>query len=183
MIFFNFCSSDADAGSNGELSYSIISGDTRAFMIDSRTGTIKSKVSFDRETKVSYSLTVRARDHGQTPQDGTATVDISILDVNDNKPVITNVPATKQVPEDKNTGEVLFVVTATDQDLGKLTVLGKRFTRATSRLFVSFRSFSLHNAGLDKIRPAGKKTMRDRDLAILNLFEVSEEYSQDLKNV
>ena len=35
----------------------------------------------------------------------------------------------------------------------------------------------------DQIRTAEKKTMRDRDLAILNLFEVSEEYSQDLKNV
>ena len=87
-------------------------------MIDPRTGTITSKVSFDRETKASYLLNVRARDHGQNPQEGTATVDITILDVNDNKPAINNLPATKQVPEDKNTGEVLFVVTATDRDLG-----------------------------------------------------------------
>ena len=120
ILFLLLCSSDTDAGNNALLSYSLIQpGDTNAFLINPTTGIITSKVSFDRETKDSYTLTVRARDHGQSPLEDTATVDITILDVNDNKPAFTNLPTTKNVPEDKNVGEALFFVAATDPDKGK----------------------------------------------------------------
>ena len=110
--------SDADAGSNSELSYSLESGDVNAFSIDQKTGTISSKKTFDRETKASYSLTVRVTDHGQSPLHDTTTVDITILDINDNSPEIKNLPATKQVTEGKNIGDTLFPVSASDKDLG-----------------------------------------------------------------
>ena len=119
-MFYRLFLSDADAGTNSQLSYSIIpgAGDADSFSINSNTGAISSKKLFDRETKASYTITVRARDHGQNPQEDTVTVDITILDVNDNKPEIKNLPATKKVPEDKNIGDSLFIVTASDKDTG-----------------------------------------------------------------
>ena len=113
------CLSDADAGTNSELSYSLESGgDADAFSIDQKTGTISSKTKLDRETKTSYSLTVRVTDHGQSPLHDTTTVDITILDINDNSPDINNLPATEQVTEGKNIGDTLFSVSASDKDQG-----------------------------------------------------------------
>lgn len=89
-----------------------------AFSIDQKTGTISSKKTFDRETKASYSLTVRVIDHGQNPLDDTTTVDITILDINDNSPEINNLPASEKVTEGKNIGDTLFFVSASDKDLG-----------------------------------------------------------------
>ena len=89
-----------------------------AFSIDSKTGTITSKTVFDRETKASYTLTVRATDHGVSPLTDTTTVDISILDVNDNKPVIKNLPQTIRVSEGSPVGSVVFSLSASDNDLG-----------------------------------------------------------------
>ena len=117
-MFFVICS-DADAGTNSELTYSLISGDVDAFLINPNTGAISSKKLFDRETKASYTLTVRARDHGQTPLEDTATVDITILDINDNSPQITNLPTTQKVSENKKPGDSVFSVTATDKDTGQ----------------------------------------------------------------
>ena len=110
--------SDADAGNNSKLTYSLENGDVAAFSIDQKTGTISSKTTFDRETKASYSLTVRVTDHGQSPLHDTTTVDITILDINDNSPKISNLPATEQVTEGKNIGDTLFTVSASDKDLG-----------------------------------------------------------------
>ena len=109
---------DADGGTNSELSYSLVSGDTNAFSIGSKTGIIRSKIQFDRETKDSYSLTVRATDHGTNPLSGSTTVAITILDVNDNRPDIDNLPQRVPVPEGKAVGSVVFVLTASDKDKG-----------------------------------------------------------------
>ena len=89
-----------------------------SFSIDQKTGTISSKKKFDRETKASYSLTVRVIDHGPSPLHDTTTVDITILDINDNSPEINNLPAIEQVTEGKNVGDTLFTVSASDKDLG-----------------------------------------------------------------
>ena len=89
-----------------------------AFSIDQKSGTITSKKKFDRETKASYSLTVRVVDHGQSPLDDITTVDITILDINDNIPEINNLPATEKVTEGKNIGDTLFFISASDKDQG-----------------------------------------------------------------
>ena len=119
MLSVFFTSLDADVGSNSDLSYSLASGaDTNAFSIDSKTGTISTKILFDRETKDSYTLTVRATDNGTQPLSGSATVVITILDVNDNKPDIKNLPQTIQVSEGSAVGSILYVLSATDKDQG-----------------------------------------------------------------
>ena len=106
-------------GSNSELSYSLQSGDTNSFSINSKTGTITSKVLLDRESKDSYTLTVKASDNGSTPLTGITTVDITILDINDNNPTIKNLPGKVTVSEGVSVGHHVFGVNATDKDLGK----------------------------------------------------------------
>ena len=116
-VFFTFL--DADVGSNSDLSYSLASGaDTNAFSIDSKTGAISTKILFDRETKDSYTLTVRATDNGALQLSGSTTAVITILDVNDNKPDIKNLPQTIQVSEGAAVGSFLFVLSAADKDQG-----------------------------------------------------------------
>ena len=111
--------SDADAANNSQLSYSLVSGDKSAFSIDSKTGIILSSLLFDRESKDSYSLTVRATDHGISPLSESTTVVVTILDVNDNKPDINNLPQKISVSEGKPPGSVVFVLKANDKDQGK----------------------------------------------------------------
>ena len=106
-------------GSNSELSYSLQSGDTNSFSISSKTGTITSKVLLDRESKDSYTLTVKASDNGSTPLTGIATVDITVLDINDNKPTIKNLPGKVTLSEGRSVGHRVFGVNAMDSDLGK----------------------------------------------------------------
>ena len=113
--------SDADAGNNSQLSYSLVSGDKSAFSIDSKTGIILNSLLFDRESKDSYSLTVRATDHGISPLSESTTVVVTILDVNDNKPDINNLPQKISVSEGKVPGSVVFVLKANDKDQGKKT--------------------------------------------------------------
>ena len=77
---------DPDTGVGGEISmYAITDGNEQgAFNIDPLSGNLSSVVSFDREEMAFYSLTVTAVDGGLSPNTGTATIEISILDVNDN---------------------------------------------------------------------------------------------------
>ena len=78
---------DPDTGSGGNISaYNIEAGnDGGWFILDPTQGTLETAVSFDREVRSSYTLTVTAVDDGgMTAQTGTASVLILISDVNDN---------------------------------------------------------------------------------------------------
>lgn len=73
---------------NNQFSYSIMGGNVdQSFKIDPQTGDIQTARSLDRETISGYSLTVGAIDTGLPPQTGSATVQIEVLDVNDNGPI------------------------------------------------------------------------------------------------
>ena len=129
--------SDADAGNNSKLSYSLVSGDTSAFSIDSKTGTILSNLLFDRETKDTYLLTVRATDHGTSPLSGSTTVVVTILDVNDNKPDISNLPQKISVSEGEPPGSVVFVLKANDKDQGKKKTYDQNGKKDTQPSFIN----------------------------------------------
>ena len=143
LRIYHFLSlSDDDVGSNSELSYSLQSGDTNSFSVDSKTGAIASKVLLDREYKDSYTLTVKASDHGSTPLTGITTVDITILDINDNKPTIKNLPGKVTVSEGGSVGHHVFSVNATDKDLGK-----RKKPSGVELAINEFKKSSLSNRG------------------------------------
>uniref|UniRef100_A0A8C3SY76 FAT atypical cadherin 4 n=1 Tax=Chelydra serpentina TaxID=8475 RepID=A0A8C3SY76_CHESE len=118
---------DGDEGTNGQVRYSIISGNTNnEFRIDSVTGVITVAKPLDREKKPSYSLTVQSSDRGSSPRTDTATVSIVLMDVNDFIPTFELSPYSVQVPENLGTlpnvilqvSSFVFAVTVTDADSG-----------------------------------------------------------------
>ena len=87
---FQLSAMDRDEGNNSQLFYSIVPARGQQvdwFTIDSRTGLITTRAHVDCETNPQPSLTVMATDNGVPPLLSTATVKITIHDVNDNEPI------------------------------------------------------------------------------------------------
>ena len=107
---------DPDTGDT--LTYTLEGADLDSFDIDSASGQIQTKpgVTYDHESKSSYSVTVKADDNNG----GTATIDVTITvaDV-DEPPEFDSAAATREVPENTEAGENIGApVTATDPDTG-----------------------------------------------------------------
>jgi len=79
---------DADEGSNSHVLYHIVDGNhDNAFVIEPPfSGLVKTNIVLDREIRDSYRLTVIATDEGRPQLTGTATLSVTIVDVNDNQP-------------------------------------------------------------------------------------------------
>ncbi|XP_053156770.1 protocadherin Fat 2 isoform X2 [Hemicordylus capensis] len=103
---------------NEPLFYSILNGKDKFSMIQS-SGVLQTKgVAFDRETQDIYEIVVEVKDIRNPPRVSQAIVKISVDDVNDNPPCFENVPYYVAVPDGMEPGDVVFQVSATDQDLG-----------------------------------------------------------------
>ena len=73
----------------------------------------------DYETATTHTITVRATDKGTNPLDSSgndATITVTVLDENDNKPEFENLNFEISVPEDRDVLSVLYTVSATDKD-------------------------------------------------------------------
>lgn len=81
---------DRDEGNNSAVIYSLLdTPDTHSqwFAIDQHTGLITTRSHIDCETEPVPQLTVLAKDNGYPPLSSTATVLVTIHDVNDNEPI------------------------------------------------------------------------------------------------
>ncbi|XP_037957804.1 cadherin-related tumor suppressor-like [Teleopsis dalmanni] len=82
--------SDHDQGTNGSVTYTLPGIVERKypqqFALDSLTGQLTTRTALDRETIANYEIFVVARDQGAPPQSSTATVYLTVEDVNDNSP-------------------------------------------------------------------------------------------------
>uniref|UniRef100_A0A8C1UA12 Si:ch211-186j3.6 n=1 Tax=Cyprinus carpio TaxID=7962 RepID=A0A8C1UA12_CYPCA len=79
--------SDLDSGLNREITYSIApeSDPYHLFSVD-QSGLVTLASELDREKVAQHHLVVLATDHGTPPLTGTATIQMALLDVNDNGP-------------------------------------------------------------------------------------------------
>ena len=103
-----------DADVNSSLTYNIIGGNAEGkFAVNSLTGIISLANTLDYETTTEYILTLSVFD-GIYTQTGTAT--ISIIDANDEIPVISD--ASISVLESENIGYFLHTMQTTDADAG-----------------------------------------------------------------
>ncbi|XP_074815030.1 cadherin-23 isoform X2 [Natator depressus] len=112
---------DADVGLNAELSYFITGGNQDGkFSVGFRDGVVRTVVNLDRETMASYTLVLEAIDNGPTGnrRTGTATVHITVLDVNDNRPIFLQSSYEASVPENIPDSSSIVQVKATDADEG-----------------------------------------------------------------
>ncbi|XP_066575944.1 protocadherin Fat 4 [Amia ocellicauda] len=111
-------SSDADAGMNAVVSYSLTGGNGQ-FSINPATGQIITSTLLDREIKSNYQLVVVASDGGHPlAMSSSATVSVVIADVNDNPPRFHHHPYVTHVPASTSAGSLVFAVTVTDEDSG-----------------------------------------------------------------
>ena len=114
---FRASASDKDAGSDGKLVYSAISGSALGyFSVVEDTGEVKVAKALDRERQVSYDLEIEARDHGITPWSSRLFLIIDITDTNDNYPDFSVPVYEAKVPEGAPKGTFVDVIHAVDKD-------------------------------------------------------------------
>ena len=110
---------DDDAGVNAKISYAIVSGNVgNKFKIDSVTGDLILDGSLDYEVLSDYDLTILATDAGFPVQTGVTTVDVEVIDVNDNSPTFTQSQYVTSVSAFAPNGTQIATVRATDKDSG-----------------------------------------------------------------
>ncbi|XP_072434284.1 protocadherin-17-like isoform X4 [Chiloscyllium punctatum] len=121
---------DPDLGQNGTVSYSIVPsrvGDVSVYTyvsVNPSNGAIYALRSFNYERTKSFEFKVQAKDSGSPPLESNATVRVTVLDVNDNAPVIVlpvlqNDTAEIHVPRNAGLGYVVATVRAVDSDYGE----------------------------------------------------------------
>ncbi|XP_064528389.1 protocadherin gamma-B5-like [Pseudopipra pipra] len=111
---------DADAGSNGRVSYSfgnVPDGVLAFFALDSESGEIKTAGPLDFEEKSKYIFGLEAKDGGGLTSH--CEVHIDITDENDNAPEITILSLSSPVPEDAPAGTVVALLKVRDRDSGE----------------------------------------------------------------
>ncbi|KFO35535.1 protocadherin Fat 4 [Fukomys damarensis] len=111
--------SDVDEGKNGLIHYSVIKGnEERQFSIDSTSGQVTLIGKLDYEATPAYFLVIQAVDSGTVSLNSTCTLNIDILDENDNSPSFPKSTLFVDVLENMRIGELVSSITATDSDSG-----------------------------------------------------------------
>ncbi|XP_058522724.1 protocadherin-23 [Ochotona princeps] len=110
---------DPDEGRNGQVTYSILSGNENlAFVLDKSSGFLSTACSLDYETQSQHLLTLLALDHGTPALSSTQTLTVNVVDVNDEAPVFKQHIYEASVKENQNPGEFVARVEAVDGDSG-----------------------------------------------------------------
>ncbi|KAM6948502.1 cadherin-6-like [Aplochiton taeniatus] len=114
---------DSMYGNSAKLVYSISQGDPY-FSVDPNTGVIRTALGpadMDREQREHYHVVIEAKDMaGQRGGlTGSATVKITLTDVNDNPPRFTQSIYQLSVPESTGSGSPVGRIRAKDKDMGK----------------------------------------------------------------
>ncbi|XP_042070610.1 protocadherin gamma-C5-like [Haplochromis burtoni] len=113
---------DIDEGPNGDIEYSLgvhtPPSVVSLFYIDAVSGDIYLKQQLDHETQTSYRIDISATDKGFPKMEGRCTVQVDVLDVNDNAPEIVLTSKSTSVPEDSRSGTVVALLSVRDLDSG-----------------------------------------------------------------
>ncbi|KAH8379347.1 hypothetical protein KR009_004338 [Drosophila setifemur] len=110
---------DRDLGYNGKLVFAISDGDyDSVFRIDPDLGELQIIGYLDRERQSEYVLNITVYDLGNPTKANSKMLPITILDVNDNRPVIQKTLATFRLTENARIGTVVHCIHATDSDSG-----------------------------------------------------------------
>ncbi|XP_006891262.1 PREDICTED: uncharacterized protein LOC102854709 [Elephantulus edwardii] len=111
---------DQDEGVNAEITYSFrtLRDDTgNTFMLDHKSGEIKSRDLIDFEVCSSYTMSIEAKDGGGMAAECKIIVDI--LDENDNAPDVVFTSVASSITEDAEPGTVIALFKTHDKDSGE----------------------------------------------------------------
>uniref|UniRef100_A0A669EZN4 Cadherin EGF LAG seven-pass G-type receptor 2 n=1 Tax=Oreochromis niloticus TaxID=8128 RepID=A0A669EZN4_ORENI len=112
---------DADSGENSRLEYRLTETTPNfPFSINNSTGWIVVADELDRESVDFYNFGVEARDHGYPVMSSSASISMTILDVNDNNPEFTQKAYYMRLNEDAVVGTSVVTVSAVDQDINSV---------------------------------------------------------------
>ncbi|XP_051869373.1 protocadherin-10-like [Pristis pectinata] len=140
---FSVTAFDPDVGENSRLNFSILESvvqntSTISFVsINSASGVIYAQRSFDYEQLKNFQIRVQVRDSGAPALSSNASVNVVILDQNDNAPVITHpLPeygstAIETISRFTDPGSLIVKVSATDADSGQNARLSYHIFQAT----------------------------------------------------
>uniref|UniRef100_A0A3B3DZX9 Protocadherin-15 n=1 Tax=Oryzias melastigma TaxID=30732 RepID=A0A3B3DZX9_ORYME len=106
---------DPDLGANGQVHYQLINHQT-LFSINA-SGFITTAAPLDREVKGHYRLMVEASDGAVDPRRSRLTLNVTVLDVDDNSPVFSQQSYSVNLPENSPEDTVILQLKATDPDL------------------------------------------------------------------
>ncbi|XP_058268010.1 protocadherin beta-16-like isoform X3 [Hemibagrus wyckioides] len=112
--------SDADEGTNGQVTYYISIKEEEVkemFIINTSSGELTLKGQADFEKTSHYELDVQARDQGGLSD--SCKVIIDVLDMNDNKPAITILSMASSISEESPSGTVIAMINVNDPDSGE----------------------------------------------------------------
>ncbi|XP_075337475.1 protocadherin alpha-8-like isoform X15 [Odontesthes bonariensis] len=113
---------DLDLGANGEIIYSfgkeVDSKLMELFTIDKNTGEIKVTGQIDFEKSKSYEIDIQASDKGPVPLTSDKSIMLTVIDVNDNAPVIEVTSFSSSIREDSKIGTTVALISVSDLDSG-----------------------------------------------------------------
>ncbi|XP_028816546.1 protocadherin alpha-3-like isoform X6 [Denticeps clupeoides] len=129
---FSVSATDRDLNENALITYTIWRGGDGAqdnmasfLSINSESGDVHALKSFDFESVKTFQFHVVAMDSGNPPLTGNLTINVFILDQNDNPPVILSPVSTngsaesvEELPRNVNAGHLVTKVRAYDADIG-----------------------------------------------------------------
>uniref|UniRef100_H3AK35 Cadherin domain-containing protein n=1 Tax=Latimeria chalumnae TaxID=7897 RepID=H3AK35_LATCH len=111
---------DADEGSNGEVTYSFATNNIdkikEMFSIDIQSGEIKVEGHVDFEETSDYEIEIQARDGGQAIMSSQCTVVVKVIDVNDNTPLVSINSLSYVIKENEPPGAIVALISVTDRD-------------------------------------------------------------------
>ncbi|XP_036378998.1 protocadherin beta-16-like [Megalops cyprinoides] len=116
-VLLTVSATDADHGSNGHVTYSImngINGVSELFEIDEENGEVKLVSEVDYEQVKHYQIQIKAKDHGGLSDSSKIIVDVT--DVNDNSPIINIISKSRTIPEDSPSNTVIAMIGVQDPD-------------------------------------------------------------------
>ncbi|XP_019902910.3 cadherin-23 isoform X4 [Esox lucius] len=128
---YTLVATDQDSGLNGKVEYSIVAGDPQnEFVVSPVDGELRVRrdVELDRETTPFYNITVMAKDLGSPALSSLVVVGVLVLDINDNDPVLLNLPLNTSVSEGASIHTSVARVQARDADSGRNALLTYNIT-------------------------------------------------------
>ncbi|KAM6116135.1 LOW QUALITY PROTEIN: uncharacterized protein FYW35_006759 [Pterocles gutturalis] len=182
---------DADAGTNGRVSYWLAGGSAGAapyVSVEARSGAVYAQRSFDYEQCREFAVAVRAQDGGAPARSSTATVRVFVLDRNDNAPRVlwpaagagagaagaAPVPAVpapfEVVPRSAEAGYLVAKVVAVDADAGRNAWLSYELVQAAEP--------ALFRVGLHSGEVRTARAVSERDAAKQRLVAVVKDHGQ-----
>ncbi|XP_027861759.1 cadherin-23 isoform X4 [Xiphophorus couchianus] len=138
------------------------------FRLNSRSGEITTTALLDREQKSEYILIVRAVDGGVGPQQktGIATVNITILDINDNAPTWRDEPYEANVVEMSPINTDVISVLAVDPDNGENGTVVYSISPANPFYTIDSRTGKIRTSGVTLDRESTRDTELMRTIIV-----------------